>query len=294
MITEETQGLLQEHIQALLFGLVMTLFAIFIALKARFFQMPKRDGVGKLPFGYTLGVFVLYLTISMVLVPLAALGILSYLKGELITGNNLTVQMEAWINIGLIVSTALGLSAYLASMNPHLRGLVFGNHAFVSLARSAKDLLVGAGTWLIAFPVTIVIGQLLAIITLLYFPGPAKDQVAVKYVRMAQAYPGLFWIMVGTIIFLVPLLEEILFRGFLQTSLRGRMGAFGAIACTSIIFALFHYSSSQGTSNLEIVGSLFVLSCFLGFLYERQGSLWASVGLHAFFNLISILFLLTQ
>ena len=60
----------------------------------------------------------------------------------------------------------------------------------------------------------------------------------------------------------------------------------------SLIFAAFHFSTSQGLNNIELLVSLFVLSCFLGFLYERQESLLASMALHATFNAISILAIL--
>lgn len=291
---EKAEGLLSEHIQALGFGLVLMVFSFLIASKSNFFQLPRRAYLSKIPLSYTLGAFFVYLAISMVLVPLAAIGILSHLKGELFEGSSLSSYSEAWINVGVIFSAALGLAGYLSMMPPAFKWGVFGGNAFSSFTRAVKDLLIGAGTWFIAFPVTVVVGQTLAILTLLFFPGPAKEQVAVMYVKMAQSYPGLFWIMVVFIVALVPLLEEILFRGFLQTYLRQSLGSLGAILSASAVFALFHYSASQGGSNLEILGSLFVLSCFLGFLFERQASLWASVGLHAFFNLVSIVFLLQQ
>jgi uncharacterized protein len=68
----------------------------------------------------------------------------------------------------------------------------------------------------------------------------------------------------------------------------------GSILLASLIFAFFHFSYSQGIDNIEVITSLFVFSCFLGFVYERQQSLWASVGLHALFNAISVVLIVLE
>lgn len=289
---ELTVARLEEHIEALKIGVVLTIAALFIASKIGFFKLPKKVRYDSFPLNYTLGAFILYLTISIVVIPLISLSVLSYVKGELISGDSISVTMESWINIGLIFCSALALGMYLLMMKPYVRNLVFGENAFIGFIRALKDWFVGVSTWLLAFPFTLVISQILALITLSFFSGPEKEQVAVMYVRLAQSIPVLFWLMVSSIVLIVPILEELLFRGFLQTYLRQYLGVAGSIICASVIFAIFHYSSSQGVSNFEILGSLFVLSCFLGFLFERQKSIWASAGLHSFFNFISVVFLI--
>lgn len=285
---------LEEHLEALKLGVVLSIAAVFIASKIGFFKLPKKVSYDSFPLSYSLGAFILYLTISIVVVPLLSLAFLSYMKGELISGDAISVTTESWINIGLILCSALALGIYLLLMTPHLRNLVFGENALTNATRALKDWFIGVSTWFLAFPITLVISQVLALLTMYFYAGPQKEQVAVMYVRLAQSIPVLFWLMVATVILIVPILEELLFRGFLQTYLKQYLGVTGAIISASIIFAFFHYSSSQGSTNLEILGSLFVLSCFLGFLFERQKSIWASAGLHSFFNFISIAFLLYE
>ena len=85
------------------------------------------------------------------------------------------------------------------------------------------------------------------------------------------------------------ILEEFLFRGVLQNFLKKYFKRDVSIIITSLVFAFFHYSPSQKLSNISIIGSLFVLACFLSFLYERQKSLFAPIFLHATFNAISII-----
>jgi membrane protease YdiL (CAAX protease family) len=107
-------------------------------------------------------------------------------------------------------------------------------------------------------------------------------------------YPSLFAASMFAVTFVVPVLEEIIFRGYLQTSLTKRVGALKAIVMSSALFASFHFAAGQGINNFNIVGTLFVLSLFLGFLRERQGNLLPSMALHATFNGMSILMLLLQ
>ena len=74
---------------------------------------------------------------------------------------------------------------------------------------------------------------------------------------------------------IVPFLEELVFRGFVQSFLTSRLGPTGAILLTSIAFAWLHGPSA--------FGQILVLSLFLGWLQVRTGRLtasWVAHGLH--------------
>jgi len=99
-----------------------------------------------------------------------------------------------------------------------------------------------------------------------------------------------------------PLLEEIFFRGLVQTMLIQRYWGFTfahvidrdyrpavwrrwvAILITSIFFASMH--------QLDHFPVIFLLSVSLGYLYERTGNMWANITLHALFNSTSMYFVL--
>ncbi|MDX2242629.1 MAG: CPBP family glutamic-type intramembrane protease [Leptolyngbyaceae cyanobacterium bins.302] len=74
-----------------------------------------------------------------------------------------------------------------------------------------------------------------------------------------------------------PIFEEILFRGFLLPSLTRYMPIWGAIALSSLIFAVAHLSLSE-------VLPLTVLGMVLGFVYARSRNLLASMLLHGLWN----------
>lgn len=87
---------------------------------------------------------------------------------------------------------------------------------------------------------------------------------------------------------MVPYVEEILFRGFLQGFLGGVFHPSLAILGTSFIFSLFHYSSLQKSSNFEIMFGLFVFSLFISRLRVKENSVISCIGMHAAFNAVSL------
>lgn len=79
----------------------------------------------------------------------------------------------------------------------------------------------------------------------------------------------------------VPVMEELLFRGLMQTAIRGVTGAaWPAVLLTSVLFAVVH--------SLTHTPAIFALSCGLGYAYERSGSLWRPILMHVLFNGISV------
>lgn len=84
-----------------------------------------------------------------------------------------------------------------------------------------------------------------------------------------------------------PLLEEIVFRGLLQTLLLemlGREARWAAIVIASALFASVHL----GATTWHALPGLMVLGIVLGWLYERTGSLLPVYLVHAAFNAVNI------
>lgn len=77
--------------------------------------------------------------------------------------------------------------------------------------------------------------------------------------------------------FLTPLLEEIVYRGFLLTSLASEMKWHQAVAISSAIFSAAHFS---GENFLQ----LFVIGFVLGCSYCWTGNLSASFVIHSMYN----------
>ncbi len=153
---------------------------------------------------------------------------------------------------------------------------------------------LGVISWLIAFPATTVIGELSEVVTRWLFDSFGMEQLAVRYLRLVAKSPTLLTCAIFSIVIAAPILEELIFRGFMQTWLKQKWSFIPALILSSLIFALFHFSPSQGPQNLPLIVSFFTLSLFLGFLYEREKSLLAPIGLHMTFNSISVIRILLQ
>jgi len=90
---------------------------------------------------------------------------------------------------------------------------------------------------------------------------------------------------------IVPIAEEILFRGLLYTSFKKALPIFWAALATSLIFAAGHLPEGGSAGPLYVAGiDTFLLSFFLIYLREKTGSLWSSIALHATKNSIAFLF----
>jgi uncharacterized protein len=282
----------EVHLRILFSGLIWSLMILLVAWKFNFFQMRREGDIrgSSFPLWVCLGAFLVLLTIELVLVPIVAIVWIGYVKGLSISHleKQISPIERGYFNIFSIVATASGLFLYLRFLPAQIRQQIWGSDAFLSIRKWITDLAVGMSAWFICFPLLIVISQAMDMILEHFNLGPRNEQVAVKHLKMTFDVPELFWVTVLMISCLVPIIEEVLFRGFLLNWMKKMVGLPKAIILSALTFALFHFSFSQGWDNITLLTSLFLLGCFLGFVYERQQSLWASIGLHGMFNAISI------
>lgn len=236
--------------------------------------------------------FAIFLFIELIVVPGFYLIWVSLTEGSFILTKDvhLSSTVQGWLNIFAIVLVAAVFLCYIFLLPKGARQLICGTNHWFSLVIS---LLLGVISWFIVYPWIIALSQLIGIaMEMFHIQHTNLDQVAVKQVKDIMNHPLLLWSMIPSIVLIVPFVEELLFRGFLQTWLKGMYSVRTSILITSAVFASFHYSSSQGVENIELLGALFLLSCYLGFIRERQNSIVASFGLHATFNLVSLFMIL--
>lgn len=288
--------ILQQRLHYLAISVVIFACIYLFASRWGYFRtsFPFFKGMPRVDFREILTAFTIFFTIQLLIVPTVAWVILSLRAGQMLT------QLEAikvdpitqgWLNLIAVIASFLGLALYLLLQPSQTRNWIVWGGAAASKIRAAKDFTLGALSWFIGYPLVAVNSQIINLIG--YFVGPRApiDQVAVKNLKMTIDDPFLFYFTAFVIIVIVPITEEILFRGFLQRWLVASVGRFFGIILAAFIFALFHFSPLQQWENIELISSLFILALFLGYIYERQGSLWAPIGLHIFFNATSVLFI---
>jgi uncharacterized protein len=93
---------------------------------------------------------------------------------------------------------------------------------------------------------------------------------------------------VGIVLFVLlavviaPLFEEIFFRGFLFRAFASSWGWVPGAIISAAVFGIAH-------AQLDVFVPLFTLGLMLAWVYQRTGSLWTNISMHALFNAISVL-----
>ena len=182
------------------------------------------------------------------------------------------------------VSTAAQVGSYAAAI-----GLV----ALLHLAGRGKlSLRIGAARadvipsirWallaaMVAVPLTMTVNALVQGVVLQFNNAPSVNPLLETLQQTTSTSEALWGAAVAVL--LAPLLEEILFRGHLQTASVRLLGRPGAILGVSLLFALIHPQTHQP--------AIFTLSVLLGIAYERTGRLWVPIFMHMCFNAVPVL-----
>lgn len=262
------------------FGGIATL-VLFIGWRRGFFLFSEKPWDNPIRIFHLLIAFAIYFFASTFL----AAAVIQFFPKSLL-GNY--VAYSSWVNFTLSFLIFCSLFAYLFSLPVPVRQALLRRPGETSPL--IQDVWQALYAWILAFPMVQFIGQLLeTLVAEISQTVHAPDQLAVQFLKSTFEQPLYFFLGTLTIVVLAPLIEETLFRGFLQSFIRRHLGQKQAILITSVCFSLFHYSAVQGISNFSILPPLFFLSLFLGFLYEKQGSLLAPMALHACFNVISVI-----
>lgn len=263
-----------------LLAVFVVLSAIFLPLAIRkgLFSLPKRAfsrgsiSLGNLLIAFTL-VFVITLVLPFVLKKCFAMMGLS---------DFLVVTLPPLLTYPILAIVLLAFSVFASQ---EIKKRIWGEKKCTWFLFVKK-----VGAVLLCYPLVIVFSQCIHIIVHLFGSFPEADQLAISQLKAFGDTPWLFWSYGFVIIGIVPIIEELAFRGFLQNYLVDLIGARAGVLIGSVIFALFHYFPGQGMTNIELLGGLFVISYFIGSSYVREGSLLIPIGMHAVFNALSLLF----
>jgi membrane protease YdiL (CAAX protease family) len=162
-----------------------------------------------------------------------------------------------------------------------LRGLSLRNIGFGRRPKT-KDLLWAACGFLIFYLLLIVVSMILGAI----FPELDKGTQDVGFNHLSTnlarvvAFVGL--------VFLPPIGEETLVRGYLYTGLRQKMKFMPAMLITSLLFGAAHLETGTTTALLWAAGiNTFILSLVLVYLREKTGALYAGMMIHALNNAVA-------
>ena len=279
----------EEHLGILLFALFLSVITCFIAwYRGYFISIKKNEDSDKLSFAHVLGAFFIYFALSL---------IISYLFYFIFSSMSIAVReklseqinaVKAWVNVIAMTVVFIALFIYLKYMSPVAAHVVIGKEGLGTFTKQLKNYFMGFLTLVICFPLVIATAQISSIILIL-LQKQSQEQIAVRFLKAAYHNPVAYIVSCLFVVFIIPAIEELLFRGFLQNWFTKYVGAKVAVIFTALIFAFFHFSTEQGWGNLEIIPPLFVLAYFAGYVYFRQKSIFASIGLHSTYNALNVL-----
>ncbi|QQL45654.1 CPBP family intramembrane glutamic endopeptidase [Sulfuriroseicoccus oceanibius] len=116
--------------------------------------------------------------------------------------------------------------------------------------------------------------------------GVPKEQSMVTFFKESGSTSARLAVIASACI-AAPLAEEFIFRGYIYPVLKRFTEPVFAAIITSVVFAIIH-------NNLTGIPVLALLSLILVFSYERSGSLWLPISIHAAFNSINIMGMLAD
>lgn len=143
---------------------------------------------------------------------------------------------------------------------------------------SREYLRDGFWAYLSILPILALIGALLGLFRKSLLPEQEIYNLLMGLTSLPISL--LFLLVVGLV---APLLEEVIFRGFLFGTLRNSFGPWRSMVYSSLLFAALHQS-------LVAFLPIFFLAMVLAYLYEKTGSLWPSIILHMTNNTVATLF----
>lgn len=270
----------------LLWALPLSVWTLSIAKKNGWFEKLSFGPFSLIRWKDLLFGFGLFIFIELILAPSLGIRLLAEIGNSSAFGNIIEQNSQFFLNFFIISGGGVAVLLTYFTLNKNQREELTNQKQIPWY----KNFMKGIIAWLLFFPPVLAFTELLSIAVLYLFEGAGSEQVAVQQVRKALANPSLFLLLTLQIVTIVPFSEEFLFRGLLQSWIKQFLGSRKwGIIFSSLLFSAAHYSPSQGVNNFELLPPLFVLGCFLGWIYEKERSIWASIGLHSFFNLISVL-----
>ena len=217
------------------------------------------------------------LALGLFLIELGVLGALAYAARQQAVGTGWRLTGLRKLVLGISPTV---LAAVAICVLARLRGRTPEQALGLASSRSTRDAGYGLVAYLAAYPAVLAVLALWG--RLFYeFDVTVQPQEVTRTLLVPQAWPEVA-ASVGIVVLVAPLLEEMVFRGFLLPAVSRRTGPAVAILLTAALFGLVH-------RPFFYAGPTFALGVLLGWLYWRTGRLWVSVGCHGAHNAVMVI-----
>ncbi len=188
----------------------------------------------------------------------------------IVVSNPVIAQSVLW---GLLISGVITLALLWFNLRKD------GRAAQIGLFASSKLNLgttLGTGVALIAGAFA-----LNWVYTTYIIPGVELQDELRALLKALPATPLNFILKYVAVAMMAPVIEELIFRGYLQNSFKSSMNRHAAIWLGAFVFACIHFQP-LATPALMVLGAAF------GYLYDRTGSLKTNIVLHCANNALAL------
>ncbi len=215
----------------------------------------------------------------------------SFFSASISTGSPLRLTLpDYYIVTVFIVLIFLGLAGPMTDLLLAIIALIIWKlrtrsvHTYLHLTARGVFKVLGLGL-MIALGVYLPLELLSDTIekVLQSFGRPPSVQEAVKLFLQAKT-PGEVIPLLGLAILAAPIAEEFFFRGVIYPAAKCIVSPNYAMLLSSFLFAALH-------RNLPSLIPLMLLGMLLCRVFERTGSLWTGILIHATFNAVSAIFI---
>jgi membrane protease YdiL (CAAX protease family) len=181
------------------------------------------------------------------------------------------------------IGAAMALVLLMDTRSTHRSGL--------ELSLGRRDVRLGLLALVLAMPV-VQATSILSVVLYQVMTGSSPAPIAHETLSALHREPGnpAVWILIAGAVLGAPVLEELVFRIFLQSSiLRLTRRPWIAILITSVVFTAAHMGDEAvSAANWHALLSLFVLSVALGHSYEWTRRPAVPILLHMGFNAFNV------
>jgi membrane protease YdiL (CAAX protease family) len=209
----------------------------------------------------------------------AVIGVLNALRRPdwLAEGRLVDILVEYYrtFQVPILVLSALGESAIFFALGVVLVRRWHSSRPFRYLSYgkpAALEVLLAAAGGIAIVPLAEIASRWSYVLL-----PPLRELASGEAALLAARTPWQAVLVVGAVAVTPAVCEETLFRGWLLGTLRRRLAPLPAIVLQAVLFSLFHMSP------LSIVALAFV-GLYLGWLFERTGTLAASMTAHGLYN----------
>ncbi len=147
-----------------------------------------------------------------------------------------------------------------------------------------SDVKTGLKHYLIVLPVIIASGFVVDFALRAFGIEPEQQDIINNI--LSEDSIGVLVFMVFFGVLAAPIVEELIFRGFLQSAVRITCGKLQTVLISGFVFALIHW-------NAHVFLQIFILGLLLAYLFEMTGSLVAPITVHVCHNTATLAFLIS-